>query len=35
MNFDNAVSVIVCNVDTYMQFWLQELAVNNLARELC
>ena len=27
--------VIVCNVETSMQFWLQQLAVNNLARELC
>ena len=25
-------TVIVCNVETSMQFWLRQLAVNNLAR---
>ena len=28
------LSVIMCNVETYMQFWLQGFAVNNLARGL-
>ena len=31
----DVIFVIVCNVETSMQFWLRQLAVNNLARELC